>query len=379
MDLPEPPVPPECSMSGNDWMPLHFGRLRKSKWWRRASDLARARNVMLWGEAYQSTPAGSLPDDDDELAEAAGFGMEVEAFIAVKAEIMSPWTLCADGRWYHPTVCEVVLATWEKASDRRKRAAEKKAEQRAKARGQALKTRAVPAKTADVPRDIAIVPDDIAKNDRDIRTEERRGEDIRVSDANASSVASATDEPELRLDGAPKRDDVREAFDLWNETARECGLPIARSLDADRRKLIAARLKVDGLDGWREVLAAVAKSGYHRGENDRGWKAGIDFICRPDKYRSLREGVHGQTAKAATNGAATPPAAAWAGPPDILAACNHYMPEAAPHYLPRCRYREDGGARTLSCPTGVIFDRIRRDAGDELRSMGVNVVHEPVQ
>ena len=114
MTLPAPLVPAEVTMTGDDWFPLYFDRLRKSKWWRRASDMARARNVMLWGEAYKSVPAGSLPDDDDELAEAAGFGMDVEAFLAVKAEVMAPWTMCDDGRWYHPTVCEAVMESWER-------------------------------------------------------------------------------------------------------------------------------------------------------------------------------------------------------------------------------------------------------------------------
>lgn len=134
-ERPAPMVPAECTMGGNDWFPLSHRKLRKSKWWRRASDLARARNVMLWGEAYDATPAGSLPDDDDDLAEAAGFGMDVEAFIAVKAEIMAPWVLCSDGRWYHPTVCEVVLETWEKQSAKRRADAERKARSRARIRG----------------------------------------------------------------------------------------------------------------------------------------------------------------------------------------------------------------------------------------------------
>ena len=133
-DLPPPLTPPECSMAGNDWYPLYFRRLRNSKWWRRASDVARARNVMLWGEAYQAVPAGSLPDDDDELAEAAGFGMDVEAFLAVKREIMRPWVKCADGRWYHPAVCEVALESWERQTVNRKAEAARKAGYRRRVR-----------------------------------------------------------------------------------------------------------------------------------------------------------------------------------------------------------------------------------------------------
>ncbi|PLR28134.1 hypothetical protein SGCZBJ_03760 [Caulobacter zeae] len=153
-DLPDPLVPAECSMAGDDWFPLYFDRLRKSKWWRRASDVARARNIMLWGEAYKARPAGSLPDDDDELAEAAGYGMDVDAFLEFKADIMAPWTLCSDGRWYHPTVCEQVLDSWERRGATRKAESARKAEYRRRVRSQGK----VPAKSAAVPRDTPTCP-----------------------------------------------------------------------------------------------------------------------------------------------------------------------------------------------------------------------------
>lgn len=146
-NLPAPPVPAEVDMGLNEFFPFYFDRLRKSKWWRRASDVARARNIMLWGEAYKSRPAGSLPDDDDELAEAAGYGLNVEAFLAHKSEILAPWTRCADGRWYHPTVCEVVLETWERTSEKRKQARLRKQAHRARAR-----------QSADAPSDAPSVP-----------------------------------------------------------------------------------------------------------------------------------------------------------------------------------------------------------------------------
>ena len=118
--FPPPLVPPEVSLGGNEWFPLYHRRLRKSRWWRGASDLARSRNVDLWCAAFEETPAGSLPDDDLDLAEGAGYGRDVEAFRLAKAEIMAPWTYCADGRWYHPALCEVVLEMWERTSERRK-------------------------------------------------------------------------------------------------------------------------------------------------------------------------------------------------------------------------------------------------------------------
>jgi len=111
------------------------------------------------------------------------------------------------------------------------------------------------------------------------------------TDAKASVVVSA--EPK------PTRDDVRLAFDEWNDLAARLGLPTARKLDDARRKAIRTRLNDGGLEGWREALAAVAASDHCRGDNDRSWKADLDFVCTAAKYRRLREGSYG---------APTPPA-----------------------------------------------------------------------
>lgn len=178
-------------MSGNDWFPFYFDRLRKSKWWRRASDVARARNVMMWGEAFKAVPAGSLPDDDDELAEAAGFGMDVDAFLAAKAEIMAPWTLCADGRWYHPTVCEVVLDAWERASDRRKAAAERQRRRREKVRGEPGNVARVTPKSDHVTHETPTVTRDIADLQRDFGIQDSTDSTVEEADA---SLSSADDE-----------------------------------------------------------------------------------------------------------------------------------------------------------------------------------------
>ena len=181
--LPPPLVPPECNTAGNDWMPLYGDRLMRSKWWRRASDTARARNVMLWWRAFRESPAGSLPDDDDDLAEAAGYGFDIDSWAAVKPEIMSAWTLCSDGRWYHPTVCEVVLDTWERTSERRKKSAEKKAAQRAVVRGVAPMSRGTDGS----------VPRDTRENEGDIDTQTDRHDRQTDLEANAS-LSPAGDE-----------------------------------------------------------------------------------------------------------------------------------------------------------------------------------------
>lgn len=86
---------------------------------------------------------------------------------------------------------------------------------------------------------------------------------------------------------------VQRAFDQWNETARRVGLPLAKSLTPVRRKHIRARLASDGLEGWMEALVAVEASPLCRGDNDRGWRADLDFVCQAKSFTKLREGSYG--------------------------------------------------------------------------------------
>jgi len=101
-----------------------------------------------------------------------------------------------------------------------------------------------------------------------------------------------------RSEGEPEGpDDVQRAFDLWNETAAGCGLPRAKVLDDGRRRSIRKRLDDGGgLEAWCRALEAVRRSRHCRGENDRGWKADLDFVCQPKSWRRLLEGTYGDDA-----------------------------------------------------------------------------------
>lgn len=100
------------------------------------------------------------------------------------------------------------------------------------------------------------------------------------------------DEPTVHC--RPKADPlpIKEAFDGWNELARRRSLPVAKTLTAQRRKQIRARLADGGIDGWREALAAVDASPLCLGDNDRGWRADLDFVCQPKSFAKLREGSY---------------------------------------------------------------------------------------
>lgn len=104
------------------------------------------------------------------------------------------------------------------------------------------------------------------------------------------------------------RQPVREAFDLWNETAQRCGLPIAKGFNAARQRHIRARLVEGGLEGWRSALTAVSESPLCLGENERGWRADLDFVCQPKSFNRLVEGFYSAKAPSSATGPPVDPA-----------------------------------------------------------------------
>lgn len=88
-------------------------------------------------------------------------------------------------------------------------------------------------------------------------------------------------------------DDVPQAVALYNEMARRAGLSECQQLNEARKKKIAQRLKdAGGLEGWKVALEKVEASRFCRGENDRGWTAGIDFLCQQSSFAKLMEGFY---------------------------------------------------------------------------------------
>lgn len=108
------------------------------------------------------------------------------------------------------------------------------------------------------------------------------------SEANASSdsVVGKPDDP------------ICQAFEAWNQLADRRGLPKARKLDRTRRAAIRARLADGGLEAWTLALAAVERSPLCVGDNDRGWRADLDFVCQAKSWRRLLEGFYAPAPKA---------------------------------------------------------------------------------
>jgi len=82
------------------------------------------------------------------------------------------------------------------------------------------------------------------------------------------------------------------AIEVFSDQASRAGLPVPRRITADRRRKIEARLREHGEDVWGEACRRMAASAFCRGENDRGWRADLDFLCQPKSFNGLIEGKY---------------------------------------------------------------------------------------
>lgn len=86
------------------------------------------------------------------------------------------------------------------------------------------------------------------------------------------------------LSGGP--DPISEIQRIWNEVAAPQGLLTSRVLNPKRKRVIGAALKQhSSLDFWRRVFTLIAADPHCRGQNDRGWKASIDYPFQGNAVR----------------------------------------------------------------------------------------------
>lgn len=112
-DLPEPLTPADSDVRAYQTMPLNVGRLRDSGIAAHENAEVFRAAVLLWCASWHQVPAGSLPDDDRELAAMAGYGRFIAVWKQIREEALRGFIKCSDGRLYHPVVAEVVLPAWE--------------------------------------------------------------------------------------------------------------------------------------------------------------------------------------------------------------------------------------------------------------------------
>ncbi|WP_353429276.1 DUF1376 domain-containing protein [Paracoccus denitrificans] len=78
-----------------DWMPLYVDRLLSSHFVASAIYNGRRQDIstalLLWAASMKQDPAGTLPDDDIELAQLARFGTDIEGWREARAGALYGW------------------------------------------------------------------------------------------------------------------------------------------------------------------------------------------------------------------------------------------------------------------------------------------------
>lgn len=113
--LSAPLTPHDCDLTDFQYMELDVRRLRDSKFASTPKGDAFRAGIMLWCAAWHQIPAASLPDDDIELANLAGYGrmpISVKEWKKVRAEALYGFVKCSDGRLYHPVIAEKAVAAF---------------------------------------------------------------------------------------------------------------------------------------------------------------------------------------------------------------------------------------------------------------------------
>lgn len=108
----DPLVPAEVDLTDFNFMPLDVRKLRDSRFTATVGGEAFKAGLLLWGASWHQSPAASLPDDDVELAQLAGFGRVVKEWKKLRAAALYGWVRCSDGRLYHPKIAEKACEAW---------------------------------------------------------------------------------------------------------------------------------------------------------------------------------------------------------------------------------------------------------------------------
>ncbi len=90
-----------------------------------------------------------------------------------------------------------------------------------------------------------------------------------------------------------KEDYLVLAFEAFNDLTERSPVQKIIKLSDKRKKALRARLGEHNLNGWHSALAAIERSSFLCGDNDRGWKADFDWLVNPNNFLKVIEGKYG--------------------------------------------------------------------------------------
>lgn len=271
-DVPEPLVAIETDLRAFEYMPLKVAALRDSDLAAKATGEEFRAAVLLWCAAWHQLPAASLPNDDHLLAHLIGMGRDQKAWRKVKSMALRGFILCSDGRLYHPVIADIANKSFKtkRRDDNRTRNATEARRRRYEQRND------------DVTSNVTI-----ENEQRDVD----RGGNVTFTKGTKGNRIEGNRIEESPL--PPMADDLHAAFDSWNEVAVLRDLPRAQSFTDARKRSLKNRLaECGGIEGWRLAMAKISASSFLCGQNDKSWRADIDFVLQQSSFTKLMEGKY---------------------------------------------------------------------------------------
>jgi hypothetical protein len=323
-DLP----PPDCDLRDYPFLPLDVARLRDSAIVDAITGDEFRAAVLLWCSAWHQVPAGSLPDDDAQLAKFAGYGRVIREWLKVRPGALYGWEKGPDGRLYHPVIVEKALEAWagrRSASKRGKAGAAKRwgnKDSRNDASAIVENSSAISTDGSAIQKNGSAITAAIEKHSN----REGQGKGYGEGEEGSATAAAAAPPPpsEPDLFGLPEEAqntppppaggqvvvlvpaaerELEAAVEAYNLTAdyavgQGCKWPKCENLHETRRKKLKARLKdCGGLEGWKGAMMRAIHSDYLMGRTQRkpeyaSWTPSLDFFLQLKSFTQLLEGFY---------------------------------------------------------------------------------------
>jgi len=86
--------------------------------------------------------------------------------------------------------------------------------------------------------------------------------------------------------------EIDQVIGAFSAMARQAGLSVPKAITASRRRSLLLRIEEHGLPVVLDAIDRIGRSRFCRGENDRGWRADLDFLCQSKSFVSILEGKY---------------------------------------------------------------------------------------
>jgi hypothetical protein len=116
-------------------------------------------------------------------------------------------------------------------------------------------------------------------------------EDGRTIDAPAQGAKEKEKDPDKDQEKKKEKEKGPDFLEVWN--AHCGGLPKVEVMTMKRLTAWAQRFRANpDLNYWIGLVERLARSDFANGENERGWRADVDFFLRPDTHIKIGEGKY---------------------------------------------------------------------------------------